>query len=123
MKTCLRARWGPAGMVVPENIISKPPTAELKPDQKDEDTLPPYEVLDAILTGLNERDLSIDDVVAEGHDRALVLRIWRMLLGGGIQTSPGTARCKDYGPFLWPGPPLSYRQCVPRTGINVLPAG
>ena len=75
---------GPAGMVVPENIITKPPTAELKPDQKDEDTLPPYDRLDAILTGLNERDLSIDDVVAEGHDRALVLRIWRMLLGAKI---------------------------------------
>ena len=83
---------GPAGMVVPENIISKPPTAELKPDQKDEDTLPPYDKLDAILTGLNERDLSIDDVVAEGHDRALVLRIWRMLLGAEYkrrQAPPG----------------------------------
>tara|TARA_R110000868_G_scaffold70902_3_gene208169 strand:- start:8199 stop:9860 length:1662 start_codon:yes stop_codon:yes gene_type:complete len=83
---------GPAGMVVPENIITKPPTAELKPDQKDEDTLPPYDRLDAILTGLNERDLSIDDVVAEGHDRALVLRIWRMLLGAEYkrrQAPPG----------------------------------
>lgn len=83
---------GPAGMVVPENIITKPPTAELKPDQKDEDTLPPYDVLDEILTGLNERDLSIDDVVAEGHDRALVLRIWRMLLGAEYkrrQAPPG----------------------------------
>jgi NAD+ synthase len=83
---------GPAGMVVPENIITKPPTAELKPDQKDEDTLPPYDQLDAILTGLNERDLSIDDVVAEGHDRAIVLRIWRMLLGAEYkrrQAPPG----------------------------------
>lgn len=83
---------GPGGMVVPENIITKPPTAELKPDQKDEDTLPPYDQLDAILTGLNERDLSIDDVVAEGHDRALVLRIWRMLLGAEYkrrQAPPG----------------------------------
>ena len=83
---------GPAGMVVPENIITKPPTAELKPDQKDEDTLPPYDQLDAILMGLNERDLSIDDVVAEGHDRALVLRIWRMLLGAEYkrrQAPPG----------------------------------
>lgn len=83
---------GPKGMVVPENIITKPPTAELKPDQKDEDTLPPYDQLDAILTGLNERDISIDDVVAEGHDRALVLRIWRMLLGAEYkrrQAPPG----------------------------------
>ena len=83
---------GPAGIVVPENIITKPPSAELKPDQKDEDTLPPYDVLDAILKGLNERDLSIDEVVAEGHDRALVLRIWRMLLGAEYkrrQAPPG----------------------------------
>lgn len=83
---------GSKGIVVPENIITKPPTAELKPDQKDEDTLPPYDQLDAILTGLNERDISIDDVVAEGHDRALVLRIWRMLLGAEYkrrQAPPG----------------------------------
>ena len=83
---------GPDGMVVPENIIFKPPTAELKHDQKDEDTLPPYDALDAILAGLNERDMSIDDVVAEGHDRALVLRIWRMLLGAEYkrrQAPPG----------------------------------
>ena len=83
---------GPAGIVVPENIITKPPSAELKPDQKDEDTLPPYDVLDAILKGLNERDLSSDEVVAEGHDRALVLRIWRMLLGAEYkrrQAPPG----------------------------------
>ena len=82
----------PDGMVVPENIIFKPPTAELKHDQKDEDTLPPYDALDAILAGLNERDMSIDDVVAEGHDRALVLRIWRMLLGAEYkrrQAPPG----------------------------------
>ena len=72
---------GPDGPVVPENIIAKPPTAELKHDQKDEDSLPPYDQLDAILEGLNEQDLSIDDVVAEGHDRELVLRVWRMLLG------------------------------------------
>ena len=83
---------GPEGPVVPENIIVKPPTAELKPDQKDEDSLPPYDQLDAILEGLNEKDLSIDDVVDEGHDRALVLRVWRMLLGAEYkrrQAPPG----------------------------------
>ncbi|RPF96883.1 MAG: NAD+ synthase, partial [Rhodospirillaceae bacterium TMED63] len=72
---------GPDGPVVPENIIIKPPTAELKHDQKDEDSLPPYDQLDAILAGLNEEDRSIDDVVADGYDRALVLRVWRMLRG------------------------------------------
>ena len=83
---------GPAGEVVPENIIVKPPTAELKHDQTDQDTLPPYDDLDTILTGLNERDMSIDEVVAMGYDRALVLRVWRMLLGAEYkrrQAPPG----------------------------------
>jgi NAD+ synthase len=70
---------GPRGLVMPERVITKPPSAELKPDQKDQDTLPPYEILDAILEGLVERELSVDALVAAGHDRATVLRVWRML--------------------------------------------
>ncbi len=70
---------GPRGAVMPDRVITKPPSAELKPDQKDQDTLPPYEVLDAILEGLVERETDVDTLVAEGHDRATVLRVWRML--------------------------------------------
>ncbi len=70
---------GPAGRVIPERIITKPPSAELKPNQTDQDTLPPYEILDAILRGLVEGEGSVDALVAEGYDRATVLRIWRML--------------------------------------------
>ncbi|MDA1311375.1 MAG: NAD(+) synthase, partial [Proteobacteria bacterium] len=70
---------GPAGRVMPERIITKPPSAELKPDQVDQDTLPPYEVLDAILEGLIEDESSIDEIVAKGYDKATVMRIWRML--------------------------------------------
>ena len=70
---------GPAGPVMPERVITKPPTAELKPNQTDQDTLPPYAVLDAILEGLVEGEQSVDALVAAGHDRATVLRIWRML--------------------------------------------
>ena len=70
---------GPAGLVMPDRVITKPPSAELKPDQKDQDTLPPYEILDAILEGLVEREMSVDALVAAGHDRATILRIWRML--------------------------------------------
>jgi NAD+ synthase len=70
---------GPAGPVMPERVITKPPSAELKPDQTDQDTLPPYEVLDAILEGLVEREMDVDGLVAQGYDRATVLRIWRML--------------------------------------------
>ncbi|MFV3073282.1 NAD+ synthase [Niveispirillum fermenti] len=70
---------GPAGRVIPERIITKAPTAELKPDQKDQDTLPEYEVLDDILECLVERDLSLAEIVARGHDAATVNRVWRML--------------------------------------------
>ena len=70
---------GPEGAVMPERVITKPPSAELKPDQRDQDTLPPYEVLDAILAGIVEEERGVDDLVARGHDRATVLRVWRML--------------------------------------------
>ena len=70
---------GPAGPVMPERVITKPPSAELKPDQTDQDTLPPYADLDAILLGLVEGEQSIDALVAAGFDRGTVLRVWRML--------------------------------------------
>lgn len=70
---------GPRGPVMPERVITKPPSAELKPDQTDQDTLPPYEVLDALLVGLVEEEQGVDEMVAKGFDRALVLRVWRML--------------------------------------------
>jgi NAD+ synthase len=70
---------GPAGRVMPERVITKAPTAELKPDQRDEDDLPRYATLDAILEGLVENEMSVDDIVATGHDRATVERVWRML--------------------------------------------
>jgi NAD+ synthase len=70
---------GPAGPVMPERVITKPPSAELKPNQTDQDSLPPYEVLDAILQGLIEGERSVDALAAAGHDRATVLRVWKML--------------------------------------------
>ncbi len=70
---------GPDGPAMPERVITKPPTAELKPNQTDQDTLPPYDVLDAILAGLVEGEQSVDALVAQGHDRATVLRVWKML--------------------------------------------
>ncbi|MEO3429174.1 NAD+ synthase [Pelagibius sp. CAU 1746] len=70
---------GPAGRVIPERIITKPPSAELKPDQKDEDSLPPYPILDDILKGLIEGEESVDVIAARGHDRELVNRVWHML--------------------------------------------
>jgi len=70
---------GPGGTPIPERIITKPPSAELRPDQKDEDSLPPYDQLDAVLHGLVDEDLGVDAVVARGHDRATVERAWRMV--------------------------------------------
>ncbi|WP_114377288.1 NAD+ synthase [Elioraea thermophila] len=74
-----RGAKGPEGPVIPERVIVKPPSAELKPNQTDQDTLPPYDQLDAILEGLVEGEQSVDALVARGHDRATVLRVWRML--------------------------------------------
>jgi NAD+ synthase len=70
---------GPVGPVMPHRVITKPPSAELKPDQTDQDTLPPYGELDAILAGLVEREQSVDDLVDAGYDRATVVRVWKML--------------------------------------------
>ena len=65
--------------VVPRSVIEKPPSAELRPDQKDEDSLPPYPILDAILEGYVEDDRSIADLVADGFDRDTVVRIARLV--------------------------------------------
>jgi NAD+ synthase (glutamine-hydrolysing) len=64
---------------IPERTLTRPPTAELKPDQRDQDTLPPYEVLDAILEGYVEEDRSVAELVAAGHDEATVRRVVRMV--------------------------------------------
>jgi NAD+ synthase len=70
---------GPHGPVMPERIITKPPSAELKDNQTDQDSLPPYDELDAILIHLIEHEHSIAETVAAGHDRDTVLRVWKML--------------------------------------------
>src|SRR5215475_4534337 len=83
---------GRKGQVIPGRIIDKPPSAELRPDQKDSDSLPPYPVLDAILKGLIERDLSAEELAAEGHDIGIVNRVWRLLEGAEYkrrQAPPG----------------------------------
>jgi NAD+ synthase len=64
---------------MPERVITKPPSAELKHDQTDQDSLPPYDVLDGILAGLVEGERSVDDLVEKGFDRATIVRVWKML--------------------------------------------
>ncbi|MDX8350780.1 NAD+ synthase [Cognatiyoonia sp. IB215182] len=70
---------GPAGEVVPVSIIDKPPSAELRPDQKDEDSLPPYDVLDGILDMLVDQEASVADCVAAGYDRETVKRVEHLI--------------------------------------------
>ena len=70
---------GSVGPVIPERIITRPPSAELRPDQTDQDSLPPYEVLDAILARYMEEDQGIDEIVAAGFARADVERVTRLI--------------------------------------------
>ena len=83
----------PEGVVIPPRIIDKPPSAELRPDQKDEDSLPPYAVLDAILEGLVDNDVSVADLVAAGYDRATVKHVEKLVYLSEykrFQAAPGT---------------------------------
>ncbi len=73
------AALGPPGEVVPVNILEKAPSAELRPGQTDQDSLPPYPVLDDILEGLVENEMGIDAIVARGHDRETVMRVEHLL--------------------------------------------
>jgi NAD+ synthase (glutamine-hydrolysing) len=72
------SRWRnsqPGGAVIPEDSITKPPSAELRPDQTDQDSLPPYPVLDGILERYVEQDWSVDEITAAGYDEAIVRRV------------------------------------------------
>jgi NAD+ synthase len=83
---------GPKGRVLPERILTKAPSAELKPDQTDQDSLPPYDELDDILACLIEDDLGLDEIAARGHDQEMVRKVWRMLEGAEYkrrQAPPG----------------------------------
>lgn len=74
------ARWrNKDGEVIPQNTIDKPPSAELRPDQKDSDSLPPYETLDAILERYVEDDMGVAEIVADGYDADTVLTVARMV--------------------------------------------
>lgn len=70
---------GPNGAVMPERVITRPPSAELRENQTDQDSLPPYDILDGILERLVEGEMSVDDVVAEGFERTTILRVWKLL--------------------------------------------
>ena len=80
------ARWrnahdpyGTGAEPIPERIITRPPSAELRPDQTDQDSLPPYDILDGILARYMEDDEGIDEIIAAGYDRAVVERVARLI--------------------------------------------
>jgi len=81
----LRNRWkpegalGPSGAVIPENVLTRPPSAELRENQTDQDTLPPYDILDQILERLVEREEPLATIIAAGFDRDTVMKVERML--------------------------------------------
>ncbi len=84
---------GNAGEVIPVSIIDKPPSAELRPDQKDEDSLPPYDVLDGILEMLVDQEKSVSDCVEAGYERETVKRVEHLLFISEykrFQSAPGT---------------------------------
>lgn len=83
---------GPAGEVIPQNILQKPPSAELRPDQTDQDSLPAYDILDAILRMLIEDQLSTDEIIAEGYEREVVMKVQHLLYMSEykrFQSAPG----------------------------------
>jgi len=127
----LRNSWkpdwarGPDARVIPENILTRAPTAELAENQKDQDTLPPYDVLDRILERLVEREQPVAAIVAEGFDRELVAKVERMLNLAEYkrrQAAPGVkVTLKNFGRdrrypitnrFRDPGTPLAAREAA-----------
>jgi NAD+ synthase len=103
----------PSGVLIPPAVIDKPPSAELRENQRDDDSLPPYPVLDAILDGLVDRDCSAADLIASGFDAATVKRIEHLLYLAEYkryQAPPGT-RLTARAPWaepdrirVWPRP-------------------
>ena len=88
---------GPAGAVIPENVITKAPSAELSPGQRDEDSLPPYDVLDHILQRLVEDERSVEEIVAEGYERETVRKVQGLLYASEwkrFQSAPGVKLTK-----------------------------
>ena len=96
MKEALSERHG---VVIPENIINKAPSAELRENQKDQDSLPPYDVLDDILECLVEQEMRVAEVVARGHDVETVKKVERLLYLAEYkrrQAAPGVKVTKKY---------------------------
>ena len=83
---------GPKGPIIPISILEKPPTAELRPNQTDQDNLPPYHILDSILECLIENDMSISDIVNKGYEYNMIKKIEKLVFRSEYkryQSAPG----------------------------------
>ena len=109
---------GPAGEVIPENIITKVPTAELRPNQTDQDSLPPYEALDDILASLVEKEMPLAEIVKRGHARRNGEEDRALALPRRVQAASGPARREDLVAEFRTRPPLSDREQVPRAPLR-----
>ena len=98
--------------VIPQAVLEKPPSAELKPDQKDQDTLPPYEVLDPIVKAYVEDDLGLQEIVDMGFDREMVRGNHHGHRPQRIQAETGPAGHQDHAQGLRQGPPPAHREPV-----------
>ena len=100
--------------VVPESIIVRPPTAELRPDQRDEDSLPPYDVLDPILEAYVEQDRSLDEMLAAGMPREAVELTVRLVDRSEYKRRQAPPRREDHAAELRPRPPTAHREPLPQ---------
>ena len=127
--SALRNSWkpdgalGPVGEVIPVNIITRPPTAELRENQTDQDSLPPYDMLDAILERLVEREEPLAAIVEAGFDRAIVARIDHLLNIAEYKRRQARAGRKGHDPQFRARPALSHHQPFPRCRQAVAAAG
>ena len=108
------APFGGPAAPIPARVLTKAPSAELRPDQTDQDSLPPYEDLDAILRGLVEEEATLAEIVARGHDPKVVARVQTPALRLGIQAATSRPWGEDRRPRLRPRPALSAGQSVSR---------
>ncbi len=104
--------------MIPEAVLTKPPSAELRPDQRDDQSLPPYEVLDPILEAYVEDDLTAGELEAAGFDAALVRRVVAPRRPGRVQAPPVPAgRARD-AQGVRQGPPPADHQPLPRLMVS-----
>ena len=114
------ATSGPVGELIPESVITKPPSAELRPDQRDDQSLPPYDVLDEILEQYIEHDRTVADLIDAGHDAELVRRVARLVDGAEYKRRQSPTRRPGHRQGVRQGPPPPHHQRL-RQGVKRRP--